>query len=129
MNPIKSLARRLARTEYIQGAIREKANLDEFKKPPPVKLVIGLIVLTVAQLMGLPAAIAAAAAGAWLGDLRIVLLGPAAYVVSWGVFGLAMLLIGPDTVRYAHIMVRWMARMGVEKVLGDEIRSRNPDHT
>jgi hypothetical protein len=117
---VKSLAARLARTAYIRQAVAENADLTAFKERPSGRLIIGLVALTVAQLMGWPTVAASGLAAAILGEPLVLLIGPASYLVSWGIFGLAILLIGPDTMKYSNIFLRWAARRAVEKMLGGE---------
>jgi membrane protease YdiL (CAAX protease family) len=114
------MAHRLAKTSYVRKAIREKADLTPFKGPPSARLVSGLIVLVIGQLMGLPAVVVSGAVAAWLGEPMLLLLGPALYLLSFAVFALAMFLIGPDTINYSDVFFRWAARSVVEKLLGSE---------
>ena len=121
MKITRRLALRLARTSYVRQAMAEKADLSAFKDRPSWRLIIGLVVLTVAQLMGWPTVAASGLAAALLGKPLVLLIGPASYLISWGVFGLAMLLIGPDTVKYSNLFLRWATRRAVEKMLGGPV--------
>ena len=121
MKIMKRLASRLAQTSYIRQAVAENADLAAFRERPSWRLIIGLVVLTVAQLMGWPTVAASGLAAAVLGEPLVLLIGPASYLVSWGIFGLAMLLIGPDTMKYSNVFLRWAARRAVEKMLGGKL--------
>jgi hypothetical protein len=46
--------------------------------------------------------------------------GPVVYAVSWGVWGLGMLVAGRDALRYTNLFSRWLVRRVVEWLIGPQ---------
>ena len=121
MNPIRAAARRLAETKFARKAVLEKADLSAFKARPSARLVFGVLLIAVAQLMGLPAVAGFTAAAAYLREPLILLGGPTSYLLSWIIWSLGMWLAGPDNVRYMYLFFRWAVRVFLERFMGDEL--------
>lgn len=110
------LARRLGRTRFVRRAVEEDANLDAFKERPRPRLVVGLVLIALSFVVGWPGVAAFSIAAVHTGDVRLFLFGgPAAYGLSWAIWGVGMLLTGPDTYKYGRIFLRWLARDFVER--------------
>ncbi|MFH1138611.1 MAG: hypothetical protein V1816_21250 [Pseudomonadota bacterium] len=122
MNPVRAAARRLAGTSFARKAVLDRADLAAFRARPSVRLVLGVLLITIGQVMGLPAVAGFAAAAAYLGEPLVLLGGPVSYLLSWVVWTLGMWLAGPDNIRYMYLFSRWAVRVFVEWSLGNEAR-------
>ena len=52
------------------------------------------------------------------GGCPIVIGGPAAYGLSWAVYGLGLLIAGREALYYMNVFNKWFARVMVEKMIG-----------
>ena len=120
MKMLRPLARRLLRLNYVRRAVADKADLGAFKARPSVRLVAGVLLIGLGQLMGLPAVAGFTVAAAWLREPLVLLGGPVSYIVSWGVWTLGMWLAGPDNIMYLNVLLRWTVRRFVVWQLGGE---------
>ena len=120
MNPLRPLARRLARTAYARRAVAERADLSAFRARPSARLAAGVLLIVLGQLMGMPAVAAFGLIAAHTRRPIMLLAAPASYIASWGVWSLGMWLAGPDNIRYLGVLLRWTVRRFVEYALGQE---------
>ena len=73
------------------------------------------------NLIGLPAVIVVGIVAAWLHNALLAAVGiPLIYGLSWLIFILGMYLAGP---KYGKAIGRWMARVILEKILGNEAKT------
>ena len=113
------VARTLAKTEFGREAVLDGADLSAFRDRPTVRLVLGLVILALSFILGWPLVAAFGIAAIWFDNPWLALIGgPAAYVFSWGLWGIAMLLTGYESYKYGRIFMRWAARRVVEKYGG-----------
>ncbi|MEW6264800.1 MAG: polysaccharide deacetylase family protein [Thermodesulfobacteriota bacterium] len=121
------LIRRLAAIPFIRQAIEERADLSVFKDPPSLRLLAGVLLIGLGMLMGLPAVSGLGIMAVYLRDpLVFVFGGPASYAASWAVWGLGMWLAGPDNIMYLRSLLRWAARITVERLAGAAPPSGRP---
>ncbi len=121
------MARAVGKTEFARRAIAEDADLEIFQGRPSPRLVLGLGLFILNFLLGWPVVAALGIAALWTDSPLLVLLGgPAAYAFSWLLLGLAAFLVGPDSVRYLHAILRWAVRRWVERSGSVRSRPRGP---
>ncbi len=117
---IKNWLQRLSQTAYVQKAITEQADLAIFKQKPSSRTVWGLITIGISYTVGWPLiAILGALAMYWERPLWLVIGGPLIYGLSHLVFILGAYLAGAE---YAKGFLRWALRVGMQKVLGDNLK-------
>ena len=110
------MARQVGRTTFARRAVAEGADLGIYQGRPPLRLLIGLALFCLSFLIGWPVVAALGAAAFWTESPLLLLVGgPAAYVFSWLILGLSVLLVGPDSARYVRALVRWAVRRWVER--------------
>lgn len=116
MRTLGWLARQVAKTEYAQRAVADRADLAIFQGRPSTRLIVGLSLFGLNFLLGWPVVAALGAAALWTDSpLLLILGGPAAYAFSWMLLGLSVLLVGPDSARYLRAILRWFVRRWVER--------------
>jgi hypothetical protein len=110
------LARQVARTEFAQRAVAERADLEIFEGRPSKRLILGLSLFGLNFVLGWPVVAALGAAALWTNSPLLLLLGgPAAYAFSWLLLGVSVLLVGPDSARYLRAILRWALRRWIER--------------
>jgi hypothetical protein len=118
---VKKIALYIARKEFCRKAIAEHANLSVFKKKPSFRIIIGLVLIAVSYVIGLPTAIVLGIIVASQGNAVLAAVAaPLLYGISWLFFLVAMYLTGPE---YGRALSRWAARVILEKILGDEAKT------
>ncbi|MFH1530599.1 MAG: hypothetical protein ABIK09_07685 [Pseudomonadota bacterium] len=123
MRTLGWLARCVGRTGFAKRAVAESADLGIFQGRPATRLVMGLVVFALNFLLGWPVVAALGVAALWTESPLLLLFGaPIAYAFSWFLFGLGVLLVGPDSARYLRALVRWAVRRWVERAGGVENR-------
>lgn len=111
----KRILQRIARTEFAQQAMAEKADLHAFKKKPNLRILLGLGALSLSYVIGWPAIGAITTLSVYLQEpLVAVIGGPFFYGLSHLTFLLGMYLTGYE---YSIIFLRWATRMLLEKHL------------
>ena len=127
MSIIKKAALYFARKEFCRNAINERADLSIFKEKLKVSVIAGLVLITVSYLLGIPAVFIVGGIAAWLKTPKFGIVGILLiYGISWLLFILGIYLAGPE---YAKALGRWIARVVLEKILGDEAKkiASNPN--
>lgn len=120
MNIIKKAALYFARKEFCRSAINEHADLSVFKEKLTGTVIIGLVLIFLSYLLGIPAVFIVGGIAAWLKNPRFGVIGiPLIYGISWLLLMLGIYLAGPQ---YGKAVSRWTARVVLEKILGDEAR-------
>lgn len=125
MNILRKTALYFARKEYCRKAVADNADLRIFKKKPSLRIVIGLILIAVSYVIGLPAAVILSVLAASRGNAMVAAIGaPLLYGISWLMFMAGVYLAGPE---YGKALSRWLVRIILEKILGDEIKIISAD--
>lgn len=124
MSIIKKTALYFARKEYCRAAINEHADLSVFKEKLSATVIIGLILITISYLLGIPAVfivgvIATLLKNPTFGVIGITLI----YGFSWLLLMLGLYLAGP---KCGKALGRWTVRIILEKILGDEAKTIRP---
>ena len=119
MSLLKRTARKIARTEFAQKAIKEKADLSLLKERPSARIVFGMFLIALSYLIGWPAVAFFGVLAIYFSEPLIAIVGgPVIYGISHLVFIAGVYLAG---VQYAYILLRWATRKALERVLGEEV--------
>ncbi len=115
----RKLGLRLARIGPVRWAIVERADLGPFRARPSARLLIGVGLIGLSMLLGWPLIGALGTLAIYLGEpLVAVIGGPAAYGLSWVVYGSGLLVAGREALYYAGVFNRWLLRVVVERLAG-----------
>jgi peptidoglycan/xylan/chitin deacetylase (PgdA/CDA1 family) len=114
---VKGMIARLAAKRFVREALAEKADLKAMREKPTPRLWIGLGLMGLSYIVGWPAV----GLLAWISyrlqePLIVVVGGPAIYGLSYLVFLAGFYLAG---VHYGQILLRWAARLLVERLEGE----------
>jgi hypothetical protein len=121
LNIIRKTALYFARTEYCRAAIEERADLSSMKEKPTPKIMVGLILIAFSYTIGLPTTLAITAiVGRLKGPLAGVIVGGVVYAISTILFFIGIKMAGE---KYFHLFSRWLIRVVLEKILGNDIRT------
>ena len=124
MSIIKKTTLYFARKEYCRAAINEHADLSVFKEKLSATVIIGLILITISYILGIPAVFIVGGIAAWLKNPTFGVIGiPLIYGISWLLLMLGLYLAGP---KYGKAFSRWTVRVILEKILGDEAKRIRP---
>lgn len=108
------LADRLLKIQFVSTAVSEQADLSAFKEKPSLLITIGLLTIGLSYLIGWPAVAGLGIVAIKLNQPLIAIIGgPLTYGLSHLVFILGMYLAGAE---YTVIFLRWLSRIGVEKL-------------
>ncbi len=106
---------RLAETGFVRSAIEEQVDLSAFRERPTPTAIAGLVVIGLSYIIGWPAITLLGIIAIKLQEpLLAVIGGPLLYGLSHLVFILGMYLCGGF---YSMVMVRWLTRVSMEKLL------------
>jgi hypothetical protein len=106
---------RLARIKFVRHAIDERADLREFRKPPTIRILLGMFLIAFSFVMCWPAiSVLGGVALYFHKPLILAIGGPTLYISSHGCFLLGMALSGE---KYTRIFFKWMMRCHVEWLL------------
>jgi len=118
---IKKAALYFARKEFCRNAICEHADLSIFREKLTATVIVGLVLIFCGYFLGIPAVFIVGGIAAWLKSPMFGVVGiPLIYGVSWLLLMLGIYLAGP---KYSKALGRWVVRIVLEKVLGDEINA------
>ena len=121
MNIIKKTALYLARKKYCKTAIEDRADLTAIREKPTPSMIVGLILIACSYVIGLRAVVALGVIAVWMKDKRIVLIGgPLIYAISTILFIIGIKMAGK---KYFQVFSRWVVRVVLEKILGNDIRA------
>lgn len=121
MNIVKRTAAYFARKEFCRNAINECADLRLLKEKHTLKVTLGIVLIVLSYVMALPLFFEVGWMAATLRKPMVGVIGlPLAYGFTWLVTMLGMYLTGPE---YAKALGKWLARMILEKILGDEAKT------
>jgi len=120
LNIIKKTALYFARKKYCREAIEKRANLSDMREKPAMSAMIGLGMIAFIYVIGLPAVIVLGVIAVWMKKpLVAVIGGPLIYTVSTIIFIIGIKMAGK---KYFHVFCRWMVRVVLTKILGDDVR-------
>ena len=120
MSVIKKTALYFAKKEFCRAAINEHADLSIFNEKLTASVIIGLVLIVVSYLIGIPAVFIVGGIAAWLKNPTFGVIGiPLIYGFSWLLLMLGLYLAGP---KYGKALGRWAVRVILEKILGDEAK-------
>jgi len=119
LNIIKKTALYLARTKYCKTAIEDRADLAASREKPTVPMIIGLILIGFSYTIGMPTVVALGVFAASVGKPLLGIVGGAViYAISTIIFIIGIKMAGK---KYFHLFSRWVIRVVLEKILGDDI--------
>ena len=114
-----------AATGFVRSAIAEQADLSAFREKPTVRVLVGVLLITISFPLGWPAVAALGVLSVhWQTPWIVVIGGPLTYGFSHLVFLVGMYLSGAD---YSLIFCRWLARVTVERCLPWAMADERPD--
>ena len=121
MRIIKKAALHFARKEFFRNAINERADLAVLRQKHTLPEKIGIFLIVFSFVMVIPSFFIV---GLIASDLKKPMVGivgiPLAYGISWLILVIGMYLTGP---RYAKALGRWITKLVLEKIIGDEINT------
>ena len=107
--------------DVIRQAIEERADLSAMREKPTAKMMIGLGLVAFSYVIGLPAVIAMGIIAVWLREPLVGIVGgPLIYAISTIIFIVGIKMAGK---KYFHVFSRWLVRVALEKILGEDIRA------
>lgn len=120
MNIIKKAALRLARRKYCKAAIEDRADLSAIRERPTPKVMVGLGLIAFSYLIGLPAVLALGVLAVSMGKPLLGIIGGIViYAISTIIFVIGIKMAGE---KYFHLFSRWVVRIVLEKILGEDVR-------
>jgi hypothetical protein len=121
LNIIKKAALHFARKEFCRNAINEGADLAVLRQKHTLPEKIGIFLIVFSFIMVIPSFFIVGLIAADLKKPMVGIVGiPLAYSISWLILVIGMYLTGP---RYAKAMGRWITKLVLEKIIGDEINT------
>ncbi len=127
MGLLRTVAAWAGRTAYGRAAVASRADLSLFKQRPSFLFIVGLILLGLSYVIGWPGVLASGIAAAYLKSPWIFVIGgPAIYAFSFLVWGISMLLMGKDNIKYAQALAKYGVRIFIEKFAPQSYRENNP---
>jgi peptidoglycan/xylan/chitin deacetylase (PgdA/CDA1 family) len=113
----QSLARKIAGSAYVRGAIEKEATLDALKTRPSSKFFFGMGLVLFSYILGWPMVGLFSILSAYFQAPALLILGPAFYGFSHLVWMFGMYLAGRDCMKYADVILKWGLRKAVGKTL------------
>lgn len=121
LSVIKKAALYFSRKEFCRDAIRERADLGIFKQRLTTPVITGLVLIVASYLIGLPTAVIVGGfVVAKFNAVIATVITTLIYGLSWLLFMLGAYLAGP---KYGKAFSRWLVRVILEKMLGDEVKT------
>ncbi|HHD56565.1 MAG TPA: hypothetical protein ENK89_02660 [Desulfobulbaceae bacterium] len=112
---IRRFVLHLAQKDFVRKAMDEEADLSAFKERPSLRIIAGVSAILLSYVIGWPAVALIGVIAAKLHEPWLAAIGcPLIYGLSHVVFILGMYLAGAT---YSMIFLRWLTRVGVEKLL------------
>jgi hypothetical protein len=113
---LNKAGQRLVRIKYVRRAIDDRADLSEFRKPPTVRILTGVFLITFSMIICWPVIVASVGWLSWhLKRPWLLTLIVPIYVLSHVCYLTGMFLSGE---KYTRIFLRWLTRCSVERMLG-----------
>jgi hypothetical protein len=121
---LKKTAHYFARKSFCRNAIDQHADLSAFRERLTLPRVSGIILIAFSYVIGLPAVVALGVIAVKLDEPLIGIIGgPLIYGLSTLIFIIGIKLAGKQ---YLMALSRWLARIILEKILGDEAKAPCP---
>jgi hypothetical protein len=115
LNLIKKIAKRAAKTKFASKAINDRADLSAFKQKPSARFFLGIFLMGISHIMGLPGVgLLGGLSVYWHQPLIILIGGPLLFGLAHLVFLAGMYLAGG---RYTMVFLRWATRLTLEKLM------------
>ncbi len=112
---IRRFVLHLAQKDFVRKAMDEEADLSAFRKKPSLRIIAGVSAILFSYIIGWPAVALIGVIAAKLHEPWLAAIGcPLIYGLSHVVFLLGMYLAGAT---YSMIFLRWLTRVGMEKLL------------
>jgi len=112
---IQKLARDIAKTEFANQAINERADLSAFKEKLTARNFVGIFLLCCSFFIGLlGVGLIGALSAYWREPLLIIIGGPLLIIIAHLVFFAGMYLAGG---KYVRALFRWATRVTIEKLM------------
>ena len=112
---IKKLANSIAKTKFASRAIKDGADLSEFKERLTTKSTLGIFLMICSYIIGWPAVgLIGAFSIYWQKPLLIIIGGPLLYIISHLIFFAGLYLAGG---KYVMVFFRWATRVILEKLM------------
>lgn len=113
MELLRSCARKLARTKFGQKSLTEPNGLPCLKQQPTIRVYIGLLLLVISYLIGLPAIAFLSYVSVKLSKPMIIAVGgPVVFFMVHIIFGLGVYLAGKN---YAIEVLYWATKRFLQK--------------
>ena len=113
MAPIRSFARWLAQTKFGQKSLTKPDGLSIFKQRPSKRVYVGLILMGMSFLIGLPAVAFLSYLSVKLSKpMTIAIGGPSVFLLSHIMFGLGVYMAGQN---YALEVLQWVTKRFLQK--------------
>jgi hypothetical protein len=123
VNIVKKAALRIARGKYCKAAIDEQADLSALREKPARQVIVGLFLIAFSYVIGLPAVVFLGVCAVKFQKPMIAALGgPLIYGVSTIIFLVGIKMAGK---KYVQVFCRWVVRVVLEKILGDDLLVRS----
>lgn len=120
MNIIKKGALYLARKKYCKTAIEDRADLAAIREKPTLSMMVGLGLIAFSYAIGAPTVIAVGVLAVSMGKPLLGIIGGALiYAISTLMFIIGIKMAGK---KYFQVFCRWLVRVVLEKILGDDVR-------
>ena len=95
-------------------------DLKAIREKPTPSMVAGLIMIGFSYIIGLPAVVAMGIIAVRVKKPLVAVIGaPLIYAISTIIFIIGIRMAGKT---YVHVFCRWMVRVVLEKILGDDVR-------
>ena len=110
---LRSLARRLAQTKFGQKSLRNQEGLSILKQQPGKRVYVGLVLMAISFLLGLPALAFLSYLSVKLSKpMTIVVGGPGVIILVHIIFGVGVYLAGQN---YASKVLQWATKRFLQK--------------
>ena len=124
MSILKKTAHYFARKSFCRNAIDEHADLSVFEEKLTLPIISGMVLIAFSYVIGLPAVVVLGVIAVKLDEPLIGIIGgPLIYGISTLIFIIGVKLTGK---KYIVALGRWLARIVLEKILGDEAKAPSP---
>jgi hypothetical protein len=112
---MKKIIAKIAKTPFVNQALKENADLSAFKEKPSLKVIMGVFAICFSYIIAWPLIALLGILSIYFDQPMIVIIGgPTAYGISHLVFLLGMYLAGA---RYSWIFLRWLTRITMLKLI------------
>lgn len=123
----RRLAGQLLKTRFVAQAVREKADLSVFRQKPSGRMIIGLVCIAVSYAICWPVITALSVFAIFNREpLLIIISGPVIWIVAHFLCMFGLTLAGMD---HFKALLKWLARIFVEKHAPDRVRILNNDRS